>query len=462
MLKEGRRRGWNRTRGGDGDGPVGTMSGLQRVMTGRSPLKFCMVTTFFGAHSFGGDAAYVDRLARALIGRGHEVHVFHCADAFEAVRGDHPLRPYTPPAGLHVHRLESRFGVLSPIVTQLTGRPFFKAKALAEQVEAVDTDVVHFHNISLIGGPGVLSMGRSAVRLMTAHEHWLTCPMHLLWKYDRKPCDSAQCVRCSLAGKRPPQLWRYSGAIGRGLGELDALVFPSRHAMEEHRKRGISGPMAHLPYFLPDGWSAGIENEAVEKSQRPYLAAAGRLVRMKGFQNLIPMMQYLPEADLRIAGTGPFEPQLRAMAEGLPNVRFEGLLGGEALSRLFHGARAVVVPSLFPETFGYVVLEAFAVRTPVVVHLGGGAIAETGVQSGGGLGYGTDSEMLVALKRVVHDDGLRGELAASGFARRQGAWSEAAHLGAYFDLIQRCRRRKTASTPHARSVGRIDAKAVRG
>src|SRR5689334_2316344 len=30
--------------------------------TGRSPLKFAMVTTFFGAHSFGGDAAYVDRL----------------------------------------------------------------------------------------------------------------------------------------------------------------------------------------------------------------------------------------------------------------------------------------------------------------------------------------------------------------------------------------------------------------
>ena len=72
----------------------------------RSPLKFAMVTTFFGAHSFGGDAAYVDRLARALCRRGHEVHVFHCVDAFNAVRGRHPAaavhaaaRPACPPAG---------------------------------------------------------------------------------------------------------------------------------------------------------------------------------------------------------------------------------------------------------------------------------------------------------------------------------------------------------------------------
>jgi hypothetical protein len=34
-----------------------------------------MLTTFFGPHSFGGDAAFVDRLSRSLARRGHEVHV---------------------------------------------------------------------------------------------------------------------------------------------------------------------------------------------------------------------------------------------------------------------------------------------------------------------------------------------------------------------------------------------------
>lgn len=422
-------------------------------------MKICMVTTFFGGHSFGGDAAYVDRLSRALLARGHEVHVFHCVDAFNAVRGSHPLRPYSPPAGLHVHPLRSRLGVLSPVATQATGRPVFKARELARQLEAVDTDVVHFHNISLVGGPGVLGMGRGSVRIMTAHEHWLICPMHLLWKYDRERCETATCVRCSLAGRRPPQLWRYNGAIARGLGELDALIFPSRHALEEHRRRGVSAPMVHLPYFLPDEWSGGVEDVPVARESRPYVAAAGRLVRMKGFQNLIPVMRFLPEVDLRIAGTGPYEQRLRRLARDLPNVHFEGLLGGEDLAKLFHGARSVVVPSLFPETFGYVVLEAFAVRTPVVVHRGGGALEETGVESGGGLGYDTEEELLLALRRVVHDETLRAELAAAGYAKRCGPWSEGAHLRAYLDLIERAR--GDSRTPHTRAAARYGARTVR-
>lgn len=424
-------------------------------------MKFCMVTTFFGAHSFGGDAAYVDRLTRALCRRGHEVHVFHCVDAFNSVRGKHPLRSYDPPPGLHIHALESRYGILSPLATQATGQPYFKAEALSRELDAIDTDVVHFHNISLVGGPGVLHMGRGAVRIMTAHEHWLICPMHLLWKYDSKTCDGPTCIRCTVAGKRPPQAWRYTGMIQRELTNLDALVFPSRHALEEHRRRGVKGPMLHVPYFLPDDWSAGIEDEVPEPTERPYLAAAGRLVTMKGFQRLIPIMKHLPEVDLRIGGTGPYEAELRAMAKDLPNVKFEGLLGGQALARLFHGARAVVVPSLFPETFGYVVLEAFAVRTPVVVHNGGGAIHETGVLSGGGLGYDTDAELLVALRRIVHDRALREELAKTGYAKRTGDWSESAHIERYLGLIQSIRDQRPASTPHQSLARRSDPARLR-
>jgi glycosyltransferase involved in cell wall biosynthesis len=419
-------------------------------------MKIRMITTFFGAHSFGGDAAYVERLSQALCRRGHEVHVYHCVDAFNAVRGKHPLRQYSPPEGIHLHPLKSRAGIFSPLATQATGFPYLKTAELREALDDRETDVIHFHNISLVGGPGVLGLGakKRAVRIMTAHEHWLICPMHLLWKYDNRRCDQPTCVRCCLQGHRPPQLWRAGPAIARGLGQLDALVFPSRHALDEHRQRGLGEhvPLVHLPYFLPDGWSRGLENEPPAPLDRPYLAAAGRLVKMKGFQRLIPLMKYLPEVDLRIAGTGPHEPALRTLAEGLPNVRFEGLLGGPALAQLFRNARAVVVPSLFPETFGYVVLEAFAVGTPVVVHEGGGALYETGFLSGGGLSYRDDGELLTALRRMVHDHRLHDQLAERGFAMRNGPWSETEHLNRYFDLLAECqssREHRTLPRPHA-------------
>jgi glycosyltransferase involved in cell wall biosynthesis len=414
-----------------------------------------MITTFFGAHSFGGDAAYVDRLSQALCRRGHEVHVYFCVDAFNSVRGRHPTRAYTPPPGLHVHPLKSKLGILSPLLTQATGLPLLKKAALGEALDDPGTDVVHFHNISLVGGPGVLGLGTNsrAVRVMTAHEHWLICPMHLLWKYDREPCQRPDCISCCLRGRRPPQAWRRLPALRRGLERLDALSFPSRHALEEHRRRGIGShvPLVHQPYFLPDGWSGGVEREPALLLKRPYLAAAGRLVKMKGFQRLIPLMRYLPEVDLRIAGTGPYEPALKKLAGDLPNVQFEGLLDGLSLARLFRNARAVVVPSLFPETFGYVVLEAFAVGTPVIVHEGGGALHETGFLSGGGLSYRTDGELLVAMRRMVHDHTLHDGLARRGYAMRMGEWSESAHMERYFELIERAASTRAAAVyprPH--------------
>jgi glycosyltransferase involved in cell wall biosynthesis len=215
---------------------------------------------------------------------------------------------------------------------------------------------------------------------------------------------------------------------------------------------GAFAPLVNLPYFLPDDWSSGIEREPPQQLERPYLAAAGRLVKMKGFQRLIPLLRYLPEVDLRIAGTGPFEPALRALARDLPNVRFEGLMGGRALARLFRNARAVVVPSLFPETFGYVVLEAFSVGTPVIVHEGGGALFETGFLSGGGLSYRTDTELLTALRRMIHDNALHDELAGRGFAMRMGEWSETEHMDRYFTLIDKARARRDKQPfprPHA-------------
>ena len=132
--------------------------------------------------------------------------------------------------------------------------PFFKSEALGEVLDAADTDVVHFHNISLVGGPGVLGLGtnRRAVRIMTAHEHWLICPMHLLWKYDRKTCDGPNCIACSLAGNRPPQAWRYTGAIERGLrppGRPDLPQPPCAGGAPAagDRRSGAPGPPALLP-----------------------------------------------------------------------------------------------------------------------------------------------------------------------------------------------------------------------
>jgi glycosyltransferase involved in cell wall biosynthesis len=409
-------------------------------------MTFAMLTTFFGPHSFGGDAAFVDRLARALARHGHDVHVIYCRDAFELSKAGLSPRPYEPPPGVTIHALASPFGPLSPLATHQTGRPWFKLRAIRRILDAIRPEVVHFHNLSLIGGPGLLEIDvPGAVKLMTAHEHWLVCPQHVLWRYDGTVCEATDCVRCCLLGKRPPQLWRGGGRMARGLQSLDALIAPSRSTIREHARRGIDVPMHHLPYFLPRDYT-GLPEIASPRHDRPYVAAAGRLELIKGFQDVIDVMPRLPGLDLRIAGAGAYEVELRHRAAGMTNVHFEGRLDGPRVAALFRGARAVVVPSLVYETFGYVVLEAFDERTPVVVR-DLGALPELVAESGGGIVFKTADELVAALDRLASDEALRDELGENGHRARHARWSEAVHLARYFELIEGCRHEQSDRHP---------------
>ena len=44
-------------------------------------LRIAMFTTFYPPYSFGGDAIGIQRMARALVARGHAVTVIHDIDA---------------------------------------------------------------------------------------------------------------------------------------------------------------------------------------------------------------------------------------------------------------------------------------------------------------------------------------------------------------------------------------------
>ncbi len=412
-------------------------------------MKFAMLTTFFGPHSFGGDAAFVDRLSRALARHGHEVHVIYCRDAFELTRGDQGPRPYEAPPGVIIHPLSSRFGPLSPLATHQTGGPGFKAKPIRALFRSIRPDVVHYHNLSLIGGPGLLALpAPGAVKLMTTHEHWLVCPLHVLWKFGESVCESRSCVLCCVQAAKPPQFWRRTPLLDRSLRHLDALLGPSRSAIREHTRRGVGAPMTHMPYFLPDDYT-GLPEVEEPRHDRPYVAAAGRLEKIKGFQDAIDAMARLPHVDLRIAGSGPFEADLRKRAEGMANVKFEGRLDSAQVAALFRGAVAVVVPSLVYETFGYVVLEAFHEKTPVIVR-DLGALPELVAESGGGLTFRSADELVQAIDRIVGDVDLRVELGCDGYLARQAVWSESEHLQRYLGMIEEKRRarRSRLDRPH--------------
>jgi len=392
-----------------------------------------MVTTFYPPYHFGGDAMHVYRLTNELARRGHDVTVLHSVDAYDALRDGGSRGEFTDEPGVTVHRLRSRAAGLAPLASYLTGRPALQSRAIDAVLDR-DFDVVHFHNISLMGGPGILTRGRG-IKLYTMHEHWLVCPMHVLWKYDREPCHEPDCLRCTLTFRRPPQLWRYGDLLDRAVREVDLFLSPSRFTLEAHRDRGFDGPIRHLPYFLPSSFGRTPDPSAKADRTRPYFLYVGRLEKLKGVQRLIERFRGYEHADLLVAGDGSFGRELRRQAADVPNVHFLGHVEPPELPALYANAIALIVPSVGFEVFGIVILEAFAQRTPVIVN-DLGALPEVVEESGGGLVYRTQEELLDAMEALRVDPARRSELGGRGHAAWRAHWSEDPHIDAYGEAIE--------------------------
>jgi glycosyltransferase involved in cell wall biosynthesis len=411
------------------------------------PLNFLHLTTFYPPYSFGGDALQVYRLSHALADRGHYVDVVHCVDAYHLLHPGEPPVEFIEHPNVVRHELRSHLWWLLPVVTQQTGRMGLMRKSIAEVLRLRSYDVAHFHNISLLG-PEVLSISPESgrcVKMYTTHEHWLVCPTHVLWKFDREPCKHPACLPCIIRAGRPPQFWRYTGLLARMAKSVDQFLAPSRFTARIHAERGFTQEVGYLPNFI-DRVDHEWKEPAPRPQEAPYFLFVGRLELIKGLQTLIALWHRVPQADLLVVGTGNFEPKLRAMAADNPHIKFLGPLPQRELGALYYHAIACIVPSITYETFGMTSVEAFARKTPVIVR-DLGALPEIVHDSGGGFIYRTDEELLSSLDSLSRSPRLRADLGQKGYDGFVQRWCREAHLPMYFDYLNYCAERKFGRVP---------------
>ena len=109
-----------------------------------------------------------------------------------------------------------------------------------------------------------------------------------------------------------------------------------------------------------------------------YALFLGRLSAEKGCMDLLKAWRAMPAGRrLILAGEGPELPALQKYAAeaGLTNVEFAGFVSKEQQEALWRGAAFLVVPSIWQEPFGMVVLEAWS-RNRAVVAYAIGALPE--------------------------------------------------------------------------------------
>ncbi|HKH90607.1 MAG TPA: glycosyltransferase family 4 protein [Gemmatimonadaceae bacterium] len=412
------------------------------------PLRFCMITTFYPPRSFGGDAVAVQSLARALVRVGHHVTVVCDDDAYRTLSGRRDsMRPELDD-GVVVHRLASRLGALAVGLTQQTGHPIVHGGRLRHILETGRFDVINYHNLSLVGGPAALAYG-SGVKLYTAHEHWLVCPTHVLWRHRIEPCPARECIRCQLSYGRPPQLWRHTGLLQRQLEHVDAFIAVSRFSRDKHHEFGFTREMEVIPGFVREPGPPPVT--AAAPPTRPYFLFVGRLESLKGLDDVIDTFADFEAADLVIAGEGGERRTLEARAAGNPRVRFVGFQSGDALAQLYADASAVIASSRGYETFGLSVIEAYSRGIPVLARRLGSYL-ELVEETGAGETFTDGEELRAAMQRLLSDSTRRSAMSSAALALFRSRYSEDIVVPQYLELVARLLPQRRVVSPSPREA----------
>ncbi|CAN5712854.1 glycosyltransferase family 1 protein [soil metagenome] len=166
---------------------------------------------------------------------------------------------------------------------------------------------------------------------------------------------------------------------------------------------------------------------------RPYLLFTGTVEPRKNLPRLLAAFAALGRDDIDLVLVGPegWNEDLAALLAGLgparAQVRALGFVPRDDLAPLYAGAAAFCYPSL-REGFGLPVLEAMAQGTAVVTSLG--TATEEVAGDAALLVDPLDTDAIAAaLARVLHDEGLRSDLARRGAERAATyTWERTAEL----------------------------------
>lgn len=253
---------------------------------------------------------------------------------------------------------------------------------VAAQVSGFRPDVIHVHNSFPLVSPSVYwAADRAGVPVVqTLHNFRLHCPQAM---YLREGLVCEDCL-----GRVP---WRgavrgcYRGSVPQsaalaGMLTLHRALGTWRHKISRYialndfcRRKFIEGGLPADRVVVKPNF---VDLAPPEEGPRGGLLFVGRLSEEKGIRTLAGVCRQ-GGFDLRVAGSGPEREQLC----GLPGVELLGTLMPEQVRAEMGRALALVMPSIWFETFGMVIIEAFASGLPVIASRLGSmeALVEPGV-----------------------------------------------------------------------------------
>lgn len=240
-------------------------------------------------------------------------------------------------------------------------------------VERERPDVIHLHNTYY---PSQFEfLRRQAPVIQTVHDFFNCCPILLKTLPDRI-CTIPMGLGCLRSGCVSPksirELWRFKTKfINReAMKMFDKLLVTTEFMKRTLVCNGFDTKKVEALSLFVEDWKCGVP------PQENAILFVGRLTKEKGILHFIHMLKLL-KCHFRafVIGDGLQRQECECLVRNLgleDKVIFTGFLERQELREYFAKSALVVVPSLWPEPFCLVGLEAMSSSRPVVAYNVGG------------------------------------------------------------------------------------------
>lgn len=389
-------------------------------------LRVLMVSEYFPPAVRGGGEISASLLARALAEQGVEVTVLTAR-----IPGQ---KAYEKKEKAYLYR-RMRTGKNPRSILSNIKRAFLFPSSLKKEVLRIckeqEFDVIHCMNMTSLNA---VELKEKIKKPFIAHvnSYLFVCPKGDLWYHGKKVCT----IRCNY-GTFVACL-KDSYEIGKmrvsPLLTLNPIFLSHVYARYRNFQRWVlqcDAAVGISAYVTKRLAQLGMEKDALFVlhnilEQRPLpklkkgkkrevsIVYVGSLTSFKGPQILLEALSGLDGYACHIYGTGPMEASLRAQAAANPHVHFHAPVSAAQLPGVYARADVVVFPSLWPEPFGRVAIEAMAAGTPVIGSDIAGIKETIPKQTGILVPPGNVQELRRALRSMVKHPGLRKQMGRAG------------------------------------------------
>ncbi|MGC9107562.1 MAG: glycosyltransferase family 4 protein [Infirmifilum sp.] len=147
--------------------------------------------------------------------------------------------------------------------------------------------------------------------------------------------------------------------------------------------------------------SKKVAREKLRLDERKFIVLfVGRLVKVKGIDIILELASMMSDIEFYIAGDGPLKEKVEKATIKNKNLHYIGKISVDLLSIWYNAADLLIIPSIYDEGFGRVIIEALACGTPVVGSKRGG-IPEAITPQVGKVVEPTPQEFAKAIREII-------------------------------------------------------------